>query len=501
MSLFTCENIARVTAGRWLHRPDGDGMTHALDGVGIDTRSDLMNRAFLAIRGEQHDGHAFLDEAIKGGARLLLVENEPQRQTSRPSVGILQVEDTRRALAQLARAYRRTFTITKIIAVTGSAGKTTTKRLLHAVLSQSMPGSAAPHSFNNEIGVPLTLLAASTRDRFVIVEVGTNAPGEIHDLGGIAEPDMVVITNIGRSHLEKLGSVEGVAKEKVALLSHLREHGVAILNADAPLLRPYVGLASSSLLFGESDDGDFRLTGYGAVGGRLSAVGNARESGKPAQQGMCDRWWFEVNGRATFSLRLPGKHNALNALAVVAVARRLGLDDATIQRGFDAVEPDAMRAVWRRIGGFTVFNDAYNANPDSVAASLETFADLAADAPRRIVVLGDMLELGADGPALHEAVAKQLIALDVRARIDHICLIGTLTGVMAEPLRKAWGRDRVLHADALNDQTKQSILDRLQPDDAIMIKGSRGVALERLVDTLAATDEHQSPNTSPTANC
>ncbi len=198
MTFFESEHLRQLTGGRWRQAPS---RRLTARGVGIDTRQPLAGQMFFAIRGEHHDGHGFLHEAAAADAALLVVERASAPAALPAGVGVLEVPDTRRALAQLAAAYRRTLTGTTVVAVTGSAGKTTTKTLLHGVLSTAMRGSAAPKSFNNEIGVPLTVLAADPDDRYLVVEVGSNAPGETAMLTRIVEPDIAVITTIGRAHL------------------------------------------------------------------------------------------------------------------------------------------------------------------------------------------------------------------------------------------------------------------------------------------------------------
>ncbi|MEE8155792.1 MAG: UDP-N-acetylmuramoyl-tripeptide--D-alanyl-D-alanine ligase, partial [Phycisphaerales bacterium] len=376
MTFFYAKNLRRTSKGRWV-RPLISPLD--VDGVGIDSRADLTGKAFVAIHGERHDGHDYLAEAIRAGARLLIVDREPVQVTLPPDIAVLRVDDTRAALARLASAYRRTLIDTTVIAITGSAGKTTTKHLIDAVLSTTLRGTAAPKSFNNDIGLPLTILNAHVDDAYLIVEIGANRLGEVDTLAAIAQPDIAVITTVGRAHLEGFGSVENVAKEKAALLDHLQSNGLGILIADAPQLRNYRGQAQSIVWFGQAQDAGLRLTDRGA----------------------CDEtWWFEVNGQDRFQLGLPGAHNAVNALAAVAVGQRLGLSKQQIDQGLADCEPVAMRMTCHKLGEMTIYNDAYNANPDSMIAALDTFAELTIDADRRVVILGDMLELGAQAEAL-----------------------------------------------------------------------------------------------------
>lgn len=464
MRFYDPDNLRAVTGGRWI-RP----MTAPviLDGVRIDSRADLEDKLFVAVRGLTHDGHEFVHQAAAAGAGALLVDREVDGEQLPEGVGVLRVDDTRRAMGMLAAAYRQMLNRARVIAVTGSSGKTTTKRLIDAVLSTTLSGAAAPKSFNNDIGVPLTLLSARGSDRYVVVEIGTNAPGEIAQLASIAEPDIAVITCIGRSHLEGLGSVQAVAREKCTLLQFLRVDGEAILNADAPYIEDRDAVATSVQWFGESERADLRLTARGGLPGE---------------------WWFEVNGRARFRLGLPGRHNAVNALAAVAIGRSFGIDDARIGEALAAVRPDSMRMTQERItlesGHLAVFNDAYNANPDSVAAALETFAEVAADAARRIVVLGDMLELGEQAVDLHREIGPKVMEIDRQTSIDGLVLVGELAAHIADELGEEWESARVVKLVRADEAAGSMLSDMLMPGDAVLLKASRGMELERLIESM-----------------
>jgi len=466
MSFFAADRLRVITGGRWLRRPlDEDPLL----GVGIDTRGELTRRVFVAIHGDQHDGHDYLDAAAEAGASLAIVERE---ETLPERLGAILVPDTRRALGAMARAWRRTLTGPRVIAVTGSAGKTTTKNLIHTVLSAVGSGTAAIRSYNNDIGVPLTILAAQPADRYVVVEVGTNHPGEVAALARLVEPDIAVITNIGRSHLEAFGSVEAIAREKAALLAHLQPGGLAVVCCDAEILEPYLSSLPNVLRFGEAENADLRLSGVGGRAGR-------------------DRW-MEVNGRIRFDLALPGRHNAINALAAIGIGRRFGLDDAAISDALRGMEPAPGRLVRRVAGDITIYDDTYNANPDSMAVALETFAELAADASRRVVVLGDMLELGEAGPDLHREVGRRLIALDARCPLHHATLIGPLAATIADELGRVWAPERFSVRERLDEDAMTHVAGLLAPGDAVLIKASRGIGLDRLVSALDGHAEKRS---------
>ncbi|MHC4209388.1 MAG: UDP-N-acetylmuramoyl-tripeptide--D-alanyl-D-alanine ligase [Planctomycetota bacterium] len=473
MNFWSPQNLCHHSGGRWLSRGGARG---AVGGVGIDSRADLTHRVFVAIRGETHDGHDYLGQAADAGAPLLIVGERPADRLP-ADVGVIQVDDTRRALRRLAAAYRRQLRGSAVIAVTGSAGKTTVKMLMDRVLSTSLRGRAAPASFNNDIGVPLTLLGADPRDKYVIVEIGANGPGEIDRLSAIARPDIGVITTVGRAHLQGFGTPDNVADEKAALLRHLaspRRGGLAVINADVPRLRTHCRCGQTVTLFGEADDADLRLTGRGTED---------------------DCWWLEVNGSQRFRLGLPGHHNAVNALAAVAVGRRLGIDDRLIDEALARCRAVDMRMSRQHVSGVTIYNDAYNANPESMIASLETFAELAAGAPRRVLVLGDMLELGEAAPQLHRQVGRRVVELDARLRIDRVVLVGPLSAHTAETINQAWGPDRLTWLPELDPPGGASIAELLAPDDAVLLKASRAVGLERLIPALGTSTSPVAPAT------
>ena len=316
-------------------------------------------------------------------------------------------------------------------------------------------------SFNNDIGVPLTILDAAVGDDYLIVEIGTNSPGEIEAMAAIARPDLAVITKVGRAHLEGFGSVEAVAAEKASLLGHLCPGRPAIVNADCRPLRPHLRIPGAVVLCGEAEDADLRLTGRDGAAG-----------------------WFEVNGRDRFHLGLPGRHNAVNALCAVAVARRLGVPDSMIDAALGACEPVDMRMSRREIGAITVYNDAYNANPDSMIASLEAFGEQTAGVSRRVVVLGDMNELGAAAPELHREVGRSLLEMTRTTPVDHLVLVGELAAFIADPLEASWPPDHLTRLPELTATNAPDIARLLHPGDAVLLKASRTVALEQLITAI-----------------
>jgi UDP-N-acetylmuramoyl-tripeptide--D-alanyl-D-alanine ligase len=351
------------------------------------------------------------------------------------------------------------------VAITGSSGKTTTRRLVEGILGRRWRGTASPKSFNNDLGVPLTLLSARPDDRFLAIEIGMNRPGEIRPLAELARPEVAIVTMVGRAHLEGLGSVEAIATEKASILAALPANGLAIVNGDRAELLAAVerlGLRCPVLRFGRGPGNHLRLAG--------------RRAGGSGQR-------IETSDGLVAELSLPGEHNAVNALAAIAAARHLGFVDAEIAAALPGVRPEAMRLERVELGGIGFLNDAYNANPDAVLASLATFAELAAGADRRVAILGDMLELGPASEALHEEVGRAAGSLPGLGRIEAVGRFApaTLRGAAAAGFR---GEARC-HA-GLGEPELAAILDGLRPGDAVLLKGSRGSAMERVLAAAGA---------------
>jgi UDP-N-acetylmuramoyl-tripeptide--D-alanyl-D-alanine ligase len=458
VTFFDAENIKSVLGATWVARPDLD---LRCEGVSTDTRTLRPRDLFVALRGDRFDGHRFLDRAAAAGALLALIDGPAENAPA--GLGLLRVEDTRAALLRLASAYRRTLDSVRIVGVTGSNGKTTTKHLIHEVLVSKLRGSASPKSFNNAIGVPLTILAARGSDQYLVCEIGSNAPGEIAQLARVVQPDAAVITSIGRAHLEGFGSIEGVCREKASLLNHLRPGGVAVVTADAPVLRNALRAVTNLVTFGFAPDADLRVEGV-----------------EVDTEGVS----FRINDRESFWVPLIGRHSALAATAAVAVGRRFGLDSHSIRAALAGATGASMRLERVRVGGVELINDAYNANPDSVRAALETLASLPGD--RRVAVLGDMLELG---QACDEAHLEIVEAVTGSSAIAHAVLVGPRLA------RAAAGADpgRVTLVEDLEGGRDESVASLLCPGDSVLLKGSRLMGLERVADALARRDAVESP--------
>jgi UDP-N-acetylmuramoyl-tripeptide--D-alanyl-D-alanine ligase len=384
----------------------------------------------------------------------------------------------------------------KVIAVGGSNGKTTTKRIIHALLAEKFGkdgGHASPKSFNNNIGMPLTLLEVNPSHDYVVLEIGTNAPGEIAALGEVCRPDVAVITSVGLEHLEKLGDLEGVAREEASIAPFVADGGTLVLPADAPELLVAVRTAKAQrILVGHRPGGPAAATGA-SVESNISIadlmVTDVRET--------IDGTTFSINGRGNFRLPLLGEHNAMNALMAIAVARRLGVSDEQIAAGLLKVTPAEGRLEPLRIGGWSVINDSYNANPSSMEAALKTFARLGATRPaspsydartppgrRKVVILADMLELGPSSEAMHRSIGGMVAAWE----FDLFIAIGPAMRFAAD-VAEAAGARVVRFPDTAG--ARMALLEHVSPGDQLLLKGSRGMALETLL--LPLKDSSASP--------
>ncbi len=424
----------------------------------------LPGDLFVALKGDRFDGHEFLAEAqMRGAVAALVTRQWVEGTTVRPGLPLIVVHDTYQALGSLAAWYRRHVmdVSTTVIAITGSNGKTTTKRMLDDVLGSMLAGRSSPKSYNNRIGVPLTLLTAERGDRYLVCEVGTSAPGEIAELAQMISPDVGVITSIGEAHLEGLGSMAGVAAEKFALISQIRAGGLAIVNADRPEIRTHLQRTQRP-----------RIVTFGFdPGARL------RVEGVEARH---DQTSFMLEGRYAMTLRMPGAHHASNATAVFAVARWMGLAPETIIERlgrFVAVEGRTQREEWP---GLTLIDDAYNANPASMRTAIDSLR--LCSRGRRVLVAGDMMELGTSSERLHGEFVRQVrdsgieVLVSVGERMQQ-AVVGH--GAECSRMQIIACADSSAAIDALSKCLKTG--------DTVWVKGSRAIGLERVVEALRGT--------------
>lgn len=439
------EAIALGDVVRWLNAEVSGARREDLPllSVSTDTRSLRPGALFFALDGESFDGTRFVREAFARGARAAVVPRGREVDVG-PGRTLLRVDDVRAALAALARGYRDALGF-KVVAITGSAGKTTTKDLLYHLLRGKRGVVRAPSSFNNDIGVPITLLSADRATDVCVVEVGTSGPGEIARLGAIARPDVAVLTCIAPAHLAGLGSIEGVAREKLSLLEHLRPGGVAVLNGDDTRLAP-----AARALAAARGPAAVRTCGLGAdLAWRPSAA---------------------LAGR----LAVPGEPFLRSALLSLAAADALGVDVG--EDDLAGFRPPPGRMNVTSVLGHTLVDDTYNANPASVGASLQTLASIAG-ADERVVVLGGMAELGADGPEHHRAIGRDAARLGLRLLVT----VGDdARQIAAGALEAGLAPERVVEV-ASADDVRAAVTPLLAPGRALLFKASRVHKLERAV--------------------
>ncbi len=428
-------------------------------GVSTDTRSVAPGALFVALKGETFDAHDLLEKARAAGAAGAVV----RRGAPTPAgLGVVEVDDTLAALGAIARFHRRRFAI-PLGAITGSNGKTTTKEMIGAILAAGGPSLKTEGNLNNEVGVPLTLLRLSAEHRSAVVEMGMNHEGELARLSAIAEPDCAEIVSVGPAHLAALKDVETVARAKGEVFRGVKKGGLAIALADDPLLRAEARASGRRvLLFGRAAEAEVQLARVQILGSQGLEVA-IRYQGRE----HCCR------------LSFLGEHNALNACAAFAMGVSLGASVQQCLAGLAAARPWAHRlALLETPSGFSVIDDCYNANPASMAAALEALASLAGER-RRIAVLGDMLELGDAEERAHRAlgekaaqVASLVVAFGPRART-------LFEAAKAQGAEAAHFQDPSAAAGAI-----ELLKGRLRPGDVVLVKGSRGMKMERIVEAL-----------------
>ena len=464
---WTTREILDATSGELLC---GD-QDRLFPGVCIDSRKIIPSDVFFAITGDTHDGHGFASAVVDQGVRGLVISRNnagqmPVAAWKANNVVCIAVADTTKALGDLA-AFNRRRAKASVVAITGSNGKTTTRKLTVEVLTRQFNTLATAGNFNNQIGLPLTLLGLSPDHQWAVVELGTNNPGEIARLTKICSPDIGVITNIGPAHLEGLGSLDGVMREKGDLIKGLGRDGKAVLNADDPrVLQLARETKNEVLLYGRSPDAAIRA--------------------QEVKEGKETISFLLIFGQESIAVRLnsPGRFMISNALAAAAVGYLLGISAATVKKGIETFTPEAGRMnIFHLPNGVHMIDDCYNANPDSMKAALAALSRMAA-AGRRIFVAGDMLELGTQAPQLHNEIG----ALAAHSGISRLYARGEFADRVA-----SGARDEGLPAANTITGSRAEIIEDLtawlQPGDWVLVKGSRGMAMEKVVQGLKAWAE------------
>jgi UDP-N-acetylmuramoyl-tripeptide--D-alanyl-D-alanine ligase len=435
-------------------------------GVSTDSRTVSEGDLYVALVGKHFDGHDFVMDAMANGARASVV--------SRPSPGgtdahIYPVDDTLVALGMLA-AHRRKNLRVPVIAITGSSGKTTTKEMTTAALGGALRVHGTRGNRNNRIGMPMTLLAAPDDAEVVVLELGTNEPGEIRALAQVARPDIAVITTVGESHLEKLGSVDGVLDEKLDLLRELAKGGQCIVGDEPPQLAKRAGALCSRV----------RVAGW-------SERADDRAHPSQPQMDVFGRYEFDWRG-CRAKVPMAGRHAVSDALIALTVAELMGVSARDAVRGLSTADVGSMRGEFRRIGDLTVIVDCYNANPQSVRASLDVLESQGA-AAQKVAVLGTMLELGSGSSALHQEILRDAWARDI-----NLLVVTGEFAVAAQALTAGDGigsndeeaeiSERLVRAETWR-AVYPALKGRLKGDEVVLLKASRGIALEGILPLLS----------------
>jgi len=437
---------------------NSDNATRVFSGVSIDSRTLRGGELFIAIKGEQHDGHDYIAAAIDGGASGVITDDTyPRLDHLSGTVAVVSVENTHRAMLDLARAYRRRL-IAKIIGITGSNGKTTAKELAYRLLQAlAVRAYASPGNLNNLYGVPLAIFGIPKETAVAVLEMGISTNDEMPILAEIARPDVIIVTNVGPSHLQNFGTVANVAKAKLELVRKAAPGVPAILNADDDILMlEGRKIRKDCVTFAMDREADYR----------------------PSQIDVDDRGctMVTIDGNY-FQMTLPGRHQVYNLLAAYAAVRELGYDFDGIDTEQITFDTAPMRGQVIDIGGVSFVADCYNANPESVRVGLEAFFGMVDDR-RRIVILGDMLELGSDEIEYHRRAGEQLAGYD----FAHAALVGPLSEhVLAAAIDSGVKRDRLTHFED-TEQAAVALREQLREGDLVYVKASRGIGLERVME-------------------
>lgn len=457
MEKLRADKIAEWVKGRLTGNENA-----VVDNISTDTRTMVPGSLFVAIRGEHFDGHKFIGEAFKKGASIVISEEEyPAEKGS----AVILVENTVTALGELAKNYIRTFDI-PVIGITGSVGKTTTKEMIARVLSTQYKVHKTMGNFNNHIGLPLSVLNLTREHTAAVFEMGMSALGEIDYLSKIIQPDIGVITNIGISHIEKLGSRQNILRAKLEIINGMKKNGVLILNGDDELLSGLKGLLQMPVTYyGISENCNIYAFGIESMG----------EKGVRFTVNIRDK---DVN----IFLPVPGIHNVSDALAAIACGLELGITNENIQKGLMDYSQKKMRLNIVHYDNVKVINDAYNAAPSSCIAALSVLKEVAGQ-KRSIAVLGDMLELGKYSAEAHRNVGAHVAG----EKIDYLVAVGEYAAdYTTGAIEAGMDKNHVVHFPD-SESAVSYLKELIEPDDVVLFKASRGMHLDRVIDKIFET--------------
>ena len=459
--------LSRIAQFAGCSLASGDG-TVVIAKVSSDSRTVKPGELFVALRGENFDGHDFVESAAKAGTAGAIVDSNWKGSVPK-NFALIRAKDTLQAYQELAANYRKSLTL-KVVAITGSNGKTSTKDFAAAVLARRFRVTKTVGNFNNHVGVPRTILEATSGDEVAVWEIGMNHPGEIATLAKVAAPDVAVITNIGLAHLEFMGSRERIAEEKGALAEAVGPEGTVILNADDPFTKDIATRTRGKVILA------------GTTTGTIQAA-DISQSGTGT-----DFTILEGAHRCRAQLPVPGLHMVQNALLAVAAGRVFGVSLEDCAAGLLAAPLTKARLQIRDIGGVQFLDDSYNANPDSMKAALHTLVELDADG-QRIAILGEMHELGDESERGHREVGETAAAL----KIDQLIAIGNAAAAIADGARHAGLRKTTVVSST--SEAAELLNEIAGPGDLILIKGSRAARTEEVINQFEL--HHSSFATSP----
>ncbi|HHW48106.1 MAG TPA: UDP-N-acetylmuramoyl-tripeptide--D-alanyl-D-alanine ligase [Clostridiaceae bacterium] len=455
MQMLKCKEIVEATNGKLV----SGNMETVFAGICTDSRKINKGDIFIPIIGSNFDGHDFIDAALQGGALGTVTDRDIY--VSGDAV-VIKVENTTRALGDIAAYYRQKFHI-PFVGITGSVGKTSTKDMVASVLEQKFNVLKTEGNFNNEIGLPLTLLKLESYHEAGVIEMGMSNFGEISRLSSITRPDIVIITNIGMSHIEKLGSRQNILKAKMEIFDGLNKNGLVILNGDDNLLYGLKGLLP------------FRTVFYGMDEGMDYHAYNIETAGEKGTR-------FRItigNDDCEVFVPVPGVHNVYNALAAIAAGVELKVPVDKIIKGIEAFVPGKMRLNIISSRGMKIINDVYNASPHSMKAAIDVLKEISGDS-RKIAVLGDMLEMGEWASDAHAEVGEYAFL----SNIDYIITVGENAKNIATGSINAGMKPDRIFSFRNNKESISFLKGFVKPGDTILVKGSRGMKMEEIVESL-----------------
>lgn len=450
---LSIDEIVGAVNGKLLN-PWINGSSLYIESITTDSRKQMEKGLFIPLKGERFDGHDFISSVHDKGAIATLTMND---EVVDERMATILVEDTKMALLHLACFYRKQFQI-PVIGITGSVGKTSTKEMISSVLSGKWNVHKTQGNFNNEIGLPLTLFNLNHSHEAAVIEMGMNHFGEIHNLTCSALPEVAVITNIGTSHIENLGSREGILKAKLEILDGLHADGLLIINGDNDLLSTVSNLSVKSISYGLMPTNDYWAKEIHSEGEYTTAT--------------------IISPRQTYQIRIKalGEHMVYNTLAAIAVAEYFNLTEEEIMNGLSSYEPSKMRMhITTLESGLTVIDDTYNASPDSMRAALKVLRDYSSKG-KKVAILGDMFEMGEFAPKLHQEVGQFVAEM----AIDVLIAIGDLAKHIYEGYKEKGTKD------AYYFETKEAFIENIvhiiQKEDCVLLKASRGMHFEALIE-------------------